>query len=207
MTEISEANRIEQLGLDKGIQQLKLLWELNLIERYKMILKKRIQQLESQKPKLSQKELSIKLSAIKTHVKENKERKIEFLKKLLPSYNLSAQLNIIKENQRFLDQLKKEFNKAKVDHEAYEVTRINYAKKIESAKRNIQKIQRVALFYFQMLKDRAITLEINQDKLSHQFHKDDITKEEYYRMREDIEKEKAQLRKQLKFLKKSVLTI
>jgi hypothetical protein len=207
LTEIEYINKNNLSFRDRQFRQLELLFEYYKLKNKRKKLKKKLKSIEKD-IKLDTSKLTIKkLQALKVVSAELNSELKNIMLRLKDSCDIFRLLNEIENNRVYLANLDKTRNKRKIDTQQYEMTKGFYLQKLIEINDHINQLKNIAVLYFQVLKDKLITLEDSRIKLSAEKLRKKISKDEFLKKSDEIESLKHYLEEKLAFLKVEIIDL
>jgi len=181
LTEIEYINKINPSFRDEQFEQLELLFEVYRLRNKRRKLRKKLKSIEKDiKPDTSK--LTIKkFQALKVVSAEINGKLKNIISRLKESCNIFRLLNEIENTRSYLANLDKARKKRNIDTQQYEMTKGFYLQKLIEINDHINQLKNIAVLYFQVLKDKLITLEDSRIKLSTEKFRKKISKNEFFK--------------------------
>ena len=202
MTEITFNSPI--IGL-KQLNQLDLLFEINKLRIVRKKLTNKLKSLEKLLKSGRTSQIGYKFEALKVIVTENDTQLKNLLVKVDSNSNLFDLTKNLKENELYIQNLKKERKKKRIDLKTFELTKAHYLQKILDIQDSIKQLKVSASTYSLELRDELIMLEDQRIRLVTEKMRKDITKEKFEKNNKEIENLKKSIEEKLAFLKVRIL--
>jgi len=202
MTEITFNSPI--IGL-KQLNQLDLLFEINKLRIVRKKLTTKLKSLEKLLKSGRTSQIGYKFEALKVIVTENDTQLKNLLVKVDSNSNLFDLTKNLKENELYIQNLKKERKKKRIDLKTFELTKAHYLQKILDIQDSIKQLKVSASTYSLELRDELIMLEDQRIRLVTEKMRREITKEEFEKNNKEIENLKKKIEEKLAFLKVRIL--
>ena len=196
---------LNDLPLNEYFEQFDVLYKLHDISRMKKRLKKKLDEVEKRKNKMTpdkslQYVKSLNLLASNLKKSENDAKVL-----LLPSFDFSQIQGTIQDYMEKLSNLEKARKRKELDPESFEVARLEYEKDLERSKRNLERIQKIGYIYYQDLRIQAQSHLDQLDYAKELRLKGTISKHEFFTRKNEMNTQLDLILKKIKFLSSKIL--
>jgi len=202
---MTEIKILEPIQKTKDFNQLDLLFKIHRLKKIRRKLSSKLSSIEQLIISENQENYKHRFQALKTIISENDINYKQVTSQLKDCNNLYKFCNILKENNQYLLNLKKERKKGRIDSEAYELTKGHYLQKIIDIKNNFEDLKTIARLYFQELKDEVISSEDKRIQIITERTKKAINKKEFNEKIKENDDSKQLLEEKLAFLKVKII--
>ncbi|MHA2391599.1 MAG: hypothetical protein ACXAEX_06490 [Promethearchaeota archaeon] len=199
------------IKIEEPVQEFELHFHLDLLfEIYKLKLTKKrlISELESIEKLLKSginSKWQYRFEALKFLIRENHLYLKNNTEKVDYDKDLFALKHNLRNSKKYLETIKNEHKKHRIDLGHYEITKGFYLQKIIDIQDKLKQLATQALSYCQELKDDLITLEDQHIVLKTEKLRKKISKEKYKEKHEKIKNEKKKIEDKIAFLKVEII--